>query len=90
MAGKKRWFTMSTDRGVKRTAEAYATNWHDVTVYRGGMCQELRSSGVIVAENVESLLVQNFSPMAGVKWLFVALTLNVVMCGLWCLSIPIR
>lgn len=53
------------------------------------MCRERRLSGAIVAANVELLPVQNFSPMAGVKWLFVVLTLNAGMCGLWCLNIAI-
>lgn len=54
------------------------------------MCQERRLSGAIAAENAESLPVQNFLTVAGVRWLFVVLTLNVVTCGLWCRSIAIR
>lgn len=54
------------------------------------MWRERRLSDAIVAANVELLPVQNFLLMAGVKWLSVALTLNVVMCGLWCLNIATR
>lgn len=54
------------------------------------MWRERRLSGVIAVASVELLPVQNFLLMAGVKWLSVALTLNVVMCGLWYLNIATR